>query len=530
LRDSRVLILLAGLVAVVAAPDASQAYTLTGRWSPTTSASYPVVPAVSCPNQFALNFSQPWPVIRRQALSAANEWFTSGGADLRIRVRGDLPDTDPRCQTSGAAGPNLGEIVITAEPNNGGGQCFLATTFWWLNGSSVARAKVIMHSGTACSGSYQPYPWAASGEYPGSSEYDFWSVFLHEFGHALGFNHSSDGNAVMWPSASMGDAQKRFLSSDERAGLRDAALGYPRIQTQSQHRRSVDNGATWHSEGEPFGLSVIGGPAVCARDNVPSGSLYLVASTRADNDTLHTYRTNGVAFGDVRTSTVGTHLPPGAACGDSRYLVATVDTTTDQAIYTQWSSGATTWSTPTSTGYATGLPPALAHASWNGYFVLAFADRWSGKLRTLISRDNGSTFADYQEWNTLRAASPLGLTCQASGGYCTLTYADGDLSHTPLRSAAFYFDAVGRLWLHSTEQLGYHSYGGAVASNPNRFEFVWRDRGTATILTAGGWPWAPTLDTLGWSGDVIHAAPRLAWGFPWAEWSAWYSFASRYNQ
>jgi hypothetical protein len=146
------------------AADTTFAYTRTGRWDGSTSSLYPVVPAVACPNQFALNFTQPWAAIRRQALAAANEWFTSGGADLRVRLRGDLPASDARCQTTNAAGPNSGEIVVTAEPNNGGGQCFLATTFWWTNGSSIERAKVIMHSGTACSGTYQAYPWATDGE------------------------------------------------------------------------------------------------------------------------------------------------------------------------------------------------------------------------------------------------------------------------------------------------------------------------------------------------------------------------------
>jgi hypothetical protein len=511
----------------LAVPTRAWAYARLGRWDASTSAVYPVVRAYSCPNQFARFFSQPWDSVRRQLLSAANEWFVGGGSDLRIRVQPDLPASDPRCQDVNPT-MNPGEILVTAERNNGGGSCYLATTFWWVNGASLTQAKVIMHSGTACGGSYQPYAWS-NGDYPGVGQYDFWSVFAHELGHAIGFLHSGEATAVMLGSAPNGDSQRRFLSSDDRAGLRDAALAYPRTETALQHRRSTDDGASWHSEGEPLGLSVIGAPAICAEDGV-SARPYLVASTRAADDTLYTFRTNGVSRAGDATPALTSQMAPAVGCRSGAFVLASVATDVDRNVQVATSSDGTTWSAGHNVGVSSGLPPALAYASWNQRYVLLASDPFTGRLRTLLSTDNGQTWSAPSEWTFFRTSSAPGITCQASGQYCNLTWSDAQFSHTPLRSATIRFDASGALYLDADYHLGFNSYGGGVASNANRFQHVWRDRGTATVLTAGGWPWPATLAPLTFTPDIAHAPPTIAWGAPWSEWSAWYSFATRYDR
>lgn len=53
-----------------------------------------------------------------------------------------------------------------------------------------------------------------------TSDYDFYSVFLHELGHAAGLDHSSNANAVMYPTIGAG-VTRRTLNYDDTAGMHD---------------------------------------------------------------------------------------------------------------------------------------------------------------------------------------------------------------------------------------------------------------------------------------------------------------------
>jgi hypothetical protein len=60
-------------------------------------------------------------------------------------------------------------------------------------------------------------PWSVATPTPPSS-YDFQSTALHELGHALGIQHSSNATAVMYPYADLG-TQKRALTADDRVAV-----------------------------------------------------------------------------------------------------------------------------------------------------------------------------------------------------------------------------------------------------------------------------------------------------------------------
>ncbi len=49
--------------------------------------------------------------------------------------------------------------------------------------------------------------------------YDVWNTCAHEAGHFLGFAHTTDPDAVMFPTAAIGDTNKRSLHADDEQGV-----------------------------------------------------------------------------------------------------------------------------------------------------------------------------------------------------------------------------------------------------------------------------------------------------------------------
>lgn len=551
-RATALVLVVAALIAVDTVPV--DAFARFGRWDATTSSVFPVVRAYSCPNQFAQFFTQPWNAIRVQALAAFNEWFVAGGVDLRVRMQQDLPATDSRCAPG--ANPNSGEILVTAERNNGNGQCFLATTFWWTYGARIVGAKVIMHSGTVCSGTYTAHPWAATADYPGSGEYDFRSAFMHEFGHAIGFGHSTVSGSVMTTPAPKGDAQLRFLANDDREGLRAAPQAYDPAELRLKHLRSTDDGATWSSEGEPpmSALPAIGGPAVCYRNSPPSPLLeYMVAVTAAQgfiapNNVVRTFTAKATAnAGLIEHADAETLFAPALACSPTRYVMAYVAKDNAQTIWTKFSNDGITWSAsnpvepffPIFQGaVSTDLPPTLAYSANTGWFVLAFAKRRTGVINMIVSTDGGVTFNYAQQLfiPSFRASSAIGLACSDIMASCTLSWADGNFSYTPLTAASLqFFSYLGNVLpvfsTTSIDNLGYNSYGGGASANSTRTQFAWRDRGGNTVLVSGGWTAPPTLNPVTFVlSDTTHSPPAIAWGSKWSEWAAWFLHHPIYDQ
>ncbi len=73
----------------------------------------------------------------------------------------------------------------------------------------------------------QTYKWGAGN---GGSIQDIETIALHELGHVLGLDHSSDPQAVMYPTAPMG-AVRRKLSADDINGIRTIYPTYRDIRT-----------------------------------------------------------------------------------------------------------------------------------------------------------------------------------------------------------------------------------------------------------------------------------------------------------
>ncbi len=507
-----------------------QAYQRTAKWSSVYAPDFPVVRAYTCPNLYNTYFTQPWVNIQRHVLASFNEWFASGGVHLRVRWQADLADTDVRCTEAG--NPADGEILVSADKYDGGNRCHLATTYWWTNGDQLRSAKIVMHAGTTCSGSYQAYSWANNADYPGDGQYDFRHVLTHEVGHAIGFDHSADPRSLMYSTSFAGpNVQPRFLSTDDSLGLRDAVLGYEPAQTYIAHSDAAESGASWQVGGPYNPTAALGGVDVCARSHVPAGEpRYLVALTRPGDASIVTTLTDGTyTYGDA-IQPFTSFKAPAVACSLQGYAALAYAATDLDSTLMVTTGGPSVWQPPTSTGLRTGVPPALAFDPWWYKFVLVFTDPATSQIRTMVSNDGGTTYTNYQEWNGFRAANSVSIACQDSASHCTIVWNDATVANTPVRSASFEFGPNWYLVMTSTSTLPYDSYGPGVAATAGRFEFVWRDRGRATVLTAGGWAAPPTLDTDGFTATKIHSPPRMTWSPDYSEWSTWYTWGVDYDR
>jgi len=317
------------LGACIFMPPQSRGYSRQGVWNNVSDPKFPIVPVYGCPGRFATNFpGVPWANILSQAQLAMNEWFIGGGADVRMRYESDLADNDPRCVNES---PDVGTILLSAERNNGGGQCYLATTFYDQDGSgNNTTSLVIMHAGTVCNGTFQAWAWATNADYPQNGQFDFQSIFLHELGHAIGFNHSSDANAVMYPYAPNGVATKRTLADDDVRGL-FGPFPYNPTQLNMYDVWTSNGGASWNRN--TLGSSnLVGSPAACVNNDTNSDTYQGVWSGTYPYQTVNTFTfQTGYAFGE--TISAGSDMSPGIACGSDRTWYGWVNALTGDLNY-----------------------------------------------------------------------------------------------------------------------------------------------------------------------------------------------------
>ncbi|MBM3975803.1 MAG: matrixin family metalloprotease [Planctomycetes bacterium] len=126
---------------------------------------------------------------------------------------------------------------------------------------------------------------------PGTSVsgFDLQGVMCHEYGHALGLGHSSDGSATMYPSVSGNGIPQRSISSDDIAGVQAIygvkSPGKPRITgiavagsnlTISGQNFSATGNEVWFTKGgtggvgTPIKVTGVGSNGVSISVTVPS--------------------------------------------------------------------------------------------------------------------------------------------------------------------------------------------------------------------------------------------------------------------
>ncbi len=95
----------------------------------------------------------------------------------------------------------------TQDPN------VLAYAFTWHKEGSDSDGEII-HFDIEINSDH--HTWATDGR---ADAYDLANAITHEFGHALGLDHSEDTEATMAPTVPIGETQKRDLNTDDLDGF-----------------------------------------------------------------------------------------------------------------------------------------------------------------------------------------------------------------------------------------------------------------------------------------------------------------------
>jgi hypothetical protein len=132
-------------------------------------------------------------------LYGAEVWEKQSGALFDVLYNGQVSDTTTSYDNR--------NVVIFRNQSNGN---TIGTTYSWYSGNSLVDADIIFWDG----GFKFFTGWAGC-----SSGIYIEDVAAHEFGHALGLNHTSTTGATMYPSTKYCSQDWRTLAADDIAGV-----------------------------------------------------------------------------------------------------------------------------------------------------------------------------------------------------------------------------------------------------------------------------------------------------------------------
>jgi len=132
----------------------------------------------------------------KQAMAA---WSDQSNANFRIVYGGRVDDTNV-----GYDGRN---VTIFRNEADGG---YLARTYTWSSGGTLVDADVVF---------FHPYPMYGAYDFCPAVGYYIQDVATHEYGHAIGLDHSDVGDSTMYAGYSGCSMEQRTLAADDIAGV-----------------------------------------------------------------------------------------------------------------------------------------------------------------------------------------------------------------------------------------------------------------------------------------------------------------------
>ncbi len=554
------------LYALLAFSSATEAANRDHAWTMDT-----VIPVFTCEEELTrLSPTPPLENVEAQLRSALNEWFTVGGADIRLRHAGRYPPKDPRC--TGASPPDYGTIVVTSEQASGARPCNdLAAGFWNPDAQgNILDGKIILFEGVHTlepDGSCNPTPanyvrhaWATNANYPKTDEADYWGTFMHEVGHVLGFFHhtptSCPGAGVMCP-----DNKGRHLKEEDISGLRiGGQQGYLWSDVQLQRITSFASTSKWFQPLPGFQKSIIdrpasvwaaGWPGMTAQDE--QTVIFINAITR----TLNVIISNGGTPSVAKNLGIATNRGVGLTTAQNLQFMAAIAANGQVEIFA--SPDSIQWTSLANIDFArTLIPPEITWAPISGQLILSWSDASSSTLRFARSEDLGRTWQQVSLKTRLRTDHPFGFECHAErpmgpnpipNDWCLVMFAESQTAGTPMAHLQVAFD--GRQFLNPlvtpVSAVEYDpsgnanpsgkpldSFGVDFASMPGQVRVVYRDRGFATVSAASTpWLWNGVwngdLEPVNYTSFTQHTAASTCFIPEFNRFDQWYGFGAAYD-
>jgi len=204
-------------------------------------------------------------------------WNTQSGSSFRYQYGGTATDT--------ATAYDNRNVVFFRNVSNGS---TIATTYsWWSSSKELLDSDIIFWDG-----GFTFFVGSGCGVVPNAAYIE--DIAAHEFGHALGLNHSTSTDATMYPSYSYCSSAFRTLASDDINGAK--AL-YPTTSVNSAPAVTISSPAN--------GSSYANGAAITFTGSANDTQDGLLTSALAWSSNIDGAIGLGGSF--TRTLSAGTH-------------------------------------------------------------------------------------------------------------------------------------------------------------------------------------------------------------------------------